>query len=275
MDQQKTSLIGLLLLMTPLSVLSNVNINIKEAEGEDVKELEIKSCDGYEYKASEHLNEESNRVIKTKDINAIGYKLKDNVNKVTVTEVKRSLQIVTDIRTIYDAKSFLTGNNDSCVVYSPQKKRSTITFNSYINDTKVKEKEIIWGEEEHWYLSGDLPITDIEQLTYNSETKKVELKEKPASFYLGINYQFGDIFKDHGYWSLDNVSFKLMLKASDKPTESMGVGLSYKYKKANIFIARIWTKNENTVPSENLDSTATTAVGVSFKINDVIDWFKD
>lgn len=201
------------------------------------------------------------------------------------TESKRRSRISEDLATI---GIILTGGLDQtkgvgakppqpyCVSYAPSFKRSSVKLTSTNKqDGSSRTYQVTAGPAEHWYLSADLPITNIKQLQYDAESGEVTEKEKPASFYMGINYRIGDIFTNyHGHDRYNDLSFKLMLKASKNPGESMGIGISYNLDFAEVFIAQVWTKDNENISGKELGSTDATVAGISFNLTKGLEWLK-
>lgn len=90
--------------------------------------------------------------------------------------------------------------------------------------TPVKAS-LLTGPKEHWFFSADVPLTKASQLQTNEQTGQVELADEPSTFYVGVNFMWGDLAAaDQGFFS--NVVFKGLLKASRRPLDSLGFGMS-------------------------------------------------
>ena len=228
------------------------------------------------------VNGSTNRIPFSGKGDSIEFRVPNGTSSVTVSEEKRKPRIVEEIVTIVKAirekeVEAIVPQEIICASYVQKYKRSTITVTALDKGNKelAVSKELIAGPAEHLYLSADLPVTNIKQLTYDSSSSKVVEKEKPASFYLGVNYQVGDIFTDYpGSKFYKKLSLKLMLKASSKPSESMGIGIAYSFDAADIFAARIRTKDDPSVGGSSLGSTDATVIGASFNITKGIEWYK-
>lgn len=165
---------------------------------------------------------------------------------------------------------------DVCIEYTQKYKRSKISFT--IKDAQDKEilnKTLTAGPAEHWYLSADMPVTKVSQLVYDSESKTLKEKDKPSTFYFGLNYKVGDLFTEYKLDKFYNdFSVKVLFKASSHPNESMGIGLGYPVGPAELFVASLWTQNEDDVEGTTKGITQFFAAGVSFNISKGLDWLK-
>lgn len=218
--------------------------------------------------------------------NTAGYtyelKFPIGTDAITIREEERQLRIAEEISTIIKAVSGDFKNAEKsvaeqlCASYTQKYKRSTIKITAVDENKKeLAARTLIAGQEEHLYLSADLPISNIKQLTYDSSTNSVIEKEKPAAFYLGVNWQIGDVFEEYsGKEFYKKLSLKLMLKASSRPSESYGVGIGYSFDAVDVFAARLRTKDDSNVGVASLGYTDATVFGVSFNISKGLAWFK-
>lgn len=209
--------------------------------------------------------------------------LPEGTAAVNITEEKRKSRIADEFTTILKAikgeeLNFFSGpkGKRQCVTYRQKYKRSTVKIVALdLKKTEITTRTLTAGPREHMYLSADVPVTNIKQLTYDSSTSSIVEKDVPASFYLGINWQVGDVFTDYSEADfLNNFSVKFLLKASNKPSESIGVGLGYSFNAIDIFAARIRTKDDASVGGASLGHTDATVVGVSFNITKGLEWIK-
>ena len=168
-------------------------------------------------------NQDARIISKTGDV--IYLKVPNNTKTIELNEEKRKSRIAQEIITIIEAikpgVSIKADEIKECVMYMQKYKRSNLHVSAKNSgDKELSSKTLILGPKENWYLSVDMPVTDINQLTYDQTTNSVVEKEKPSSFYLGINYQFGDVLIDYDDKKFtDNLSLKFMAKASS-PSES-------------------------------------------------------
>ncbi len=223
----------------------------------------------------------------------------DSVGTVTgtVAETERKSRITQEAKDVIGTilgqkgvtiKSLETGIPvESCYLHIEKNKRGTLAV-------KIKQippaanadavtgnysGKILIGPTEHFNLSADMPVTNIKQLTYDSGSGTVIEKEKPASFYLGLNARWGDVYTNYetlgSYWK--GISLKGLVKASSRPSESMGVGLSFPVPKVGpleFFVARVWTKDDQSVGGASLGKTGSTVWGLSFNVPKGLEWFK-
>lgn len=199
-----------------------------------------------------------------------------------VKEVSRQTRFAEELKSLVGAilkgqEKALSAAERKCFRYTQEYSRSRISLVAKDAAGKaLAEMTVVTGPAEHWYLTADMPVSDVKQLKYDSASNTVVEKQKPASIYLGINYRpLGDVLSD--YPSADfknNLALKLLLKASSKPSESMGFGIGYSFSFAEIFVARMRTKNDESVPGSNLGYRDSTVFGVSFDIAKGIGWLK-
>lgn len=214
----------------------------------------------------------------------IGKFTKSEVDKlvITVEETRRKSHIEDDVAQLvtYFAKSVGEPIVEApevpkkiCFAYTTAFKRSTIAVQ--VNSEPPINRSLIAGPEEHLSLSADLPINNVKQLTYDASSPSgVSPKDKPTSFYLGVNYKFGDVYTNYDYFDPHNFSGKLLFKASSSPNESMGVGIGYSFKFVELFVARVWTRDDVNTGKANLGTTPSTIRGISFNVSKGIAWLK-
>jgi hypothetical protein len=117
-------------------------------------------------------------------------------------------------------------------VYCLEKKRSNlkVTASLSMEEPAVASKKIaaeanlITGPREHWFLSADVIVNDIDELKVNEETGEIEPEKSPETFLFGINYGFGDILGDHNHFVL-----KLLFEGSSDPQNKMGAAIGYRF----------------------------------------------
>lgn len=211
-----------------------------------------------------------------------------NAKNLTIEEKERDSRIAEDLTTlrkiifqVADSKpkgaAFLKNGSverRDCVKYVQKYERATVNVKTYSGGKEPDgEHQFIAGPSENFYLSADLPISNIKQLTFDEKSSSLVEKEKPASFYVGLNYKFGDIFTNYPYDKFyRDVSAKFMIKAASKATQSLGFGLAYSLKEAEIFVARVWTKDDSSVGGEKLGTTQATVFGLSFNLTKGLGW---
>jgi hypothetical protein len=195
-----------------------------------------------------------------------------NKTKIAVKEDKRDSQIIADFAAVIrksDDQKFIGAN--SCIKYVQSYERATVEVKATITVDKSDKKvsgTFIAGPEENLYLSFDMPVTDVKQLSFDSGS--IVEKEKPSSFYLGLNWQIGDIFTDYDKKKdfYKKISLKAMFSIGESLNDSRGFGLSYEFKYADIFVAKVRTKSDDS----NLDEKESTIYGISFPIGKRMSW---
>jgi hypothetical protein len=263
----------------PLAAASPVSTADPNAEEEggtgnvekNVVTPEIVKCDG-DFKAIKDVP--SRLTGEEKDFQPpYNIQLPAGYNTVKITEVARKSRLQEDLDALFDRKAMPA--QPLCFYYTPKYKRANVTVEYSKNGESAKSKKIVTGPVEHWYLGADLPVTDIKQLTFDPATNTVKEKEKPTTFYGSVNYRIGDLQSGYDRESLlNNVSVKLMAQASEHPNESMGVGLGYSFGGAlEIFVAHLWTKDEEEAYTSDPGTTESTAFGLTFNIAKGIEWF--
>lgn len=234
-------------------------------------------------------------------------KFPSSTTEVKVEEIERNSAIKDQIEFVFKTIAALdTSENkrrkepEKCGILIPTFPRSNITLavlaeatkpeaqtNNNANKNQSTDKnlaaslKLVVGPREPWYLTGDVPITNIKLL--EKSNGQLALKEKPASFYLGVNYRFtGDYLTGYQPFDAkrltsltDNVSGKFLFKASAKPSESMGLGLSYKMALGEVFIARMRTMNKDEDGTALGGNTYGWGFGVSFDLaGNLPNWLK-
>lgn len=91
---------------------------------------------------------------------------------------------------------------------------------------------LVTGPAENWFLSIDVPVTDVEKLELDKESGGLVPKET-STYYLGVDYQLGDVLSER--WSgVDGLVFKILLTLSDDPLASAGLGVGYRLRSLRI-----------------------------------------
>ncbi|HHB93658.1 MAG TPA: hypothetical protein ENK88_00740 [Campylobacterales bacterium] len=173
-------------------------------------------------------------------------------------------------------KNFHLSNVITIILYKQGFKRASVQLATIDNQRNSTLYNFKVGDIEHLYLTADMPITTIKELSYDKQNKSIYENEQPSLFYLGINYKIGDIYTNY---TIDefyrDLSIKAMMNISNKPTKSIGLGLGYHLTDGiEIFVARIWTQNENII-GESSGHTPTTTYGVSFDLNRGLEWVRN
>ena len=215
-------------------------------------------------------------------------KVPAGTTKVKLKEEKRKTRISEDFATLKKIADSLVGTKvlkelevvavtkKECVIYEQHHNRTTVEVQALdAQDKEIGSFTLVAGPTERFYLSADMPVTNIKQLSYDSGTNSVIEKEKPASFYIGLNAKMGDVFRNYSSDEFYNdISIKVLIKASSRPSESMGVGIGYSFKLMEVFVARVWTKDDQNAGGASIGTTASTIFGVSFNPTKGLEWIK-
>lgn len=141
------------------------------------------------------------------------------------------------------------------------------------------------GPREHWFLSADVPVTKAEALMFDEDTGQVTLGTEPSTFYIGLNFLAGDI-KDPKRTFLGNLVVKGLLKASNRPLDSVGIGVGLRgqyLSKIGLnldvltpFIAVTFTQEdleENGEVTRRARRNSELRFGVSLNLDQAAKWF--
>jgi len=251
------------------------------------KEITIIECPNYKVIDIDELKKE--RLISPHNQGSEFYfKLKDRTKKVFIEEEPRTSKISKDLMTLVklgttminlpQSLSFIPKSSNfkskkECIYYKQSFKRASVGLATIDDNNNSTIYNFKVGKMEHLYLTADMPITNIKELSYDKNSNSFHETEQPASFYVGLNYKIGDIFLDYPISKFyNNLSLKGLMKFSNKPTKSIGMGIGYNLSKGvEIFIAKIWTDNKN-ISTENIGRTKTIVYGISFNLSRALEW---
>lgn len=275
------------------------NTDIKVCpEKESFNLIDVSGGDRLKFASPEDSKDQQEYTFYIGDYKSSDVNRGDPVVIVTIEESRRKSRIVEDIAKVFEyAKGQAKAGIDKgaerlaavvevpqpqCVTYKSAYKRSTISVQGSIpvqwrsnGEPKLSiNRSLIAGPKEHWSLSADLPITNVKQLTYDSNTASVVEKDKPTSFYIGVNFKVGDVYTNYDYLDLNNLSGKFLFKASSSPNDSMGVGVGYSFKFVELFYVRVWTRDDVSTGKTNLGTTPSNIYGVSLNISKGISWLQ-
>jgi hypothetical protein len=267
----------------------HVQAPVELSEGEFAALMLDRDCTkGYLTLATE-INEDKSefRIIAERGASKILY-VTDSSNKISGVEIRRKSRVAEDIGTLVRiAGNLAVGleikalHDDEitgyCVEYRSLFKRANLRISTLDDQNQIKHTyDVIVGPAEHWYLSADLILSNTKQLSYDDDTGRIMEREKPGSFYIGLNRKFGDVFTNYsGIEFYKNFSIKGIVKASKNPGESVGIGFGYTFDMAEIFVGRVWTRDDQNVGAEKLGTTDATVVGLSFNLTRALEWLKN
>ena len=212
------------------------------------------------------------------------FKVSPHTKKVWVEEEIKRSRFEEDIQTLQEiAKNLIFSvapknrRKEQCVEYIQSVKRAYVTLKTLNHDDtngSISVYQFVAEPEDHFYLSANMLISTIRELHYDDEEKKFFEKEQPSSFYFGLNYKVGDLYTQYPLEEFyNNLSFKAMAKFSEKPNESMGIGIGYHFNEhIELFVAKIWTNDHKSVQRANLGHTDSTTYGISFNLTKALDW---
>ena len=253
-------------LATALLLSSTISYGV--AEGNEL-DLQIKECSG-KFDFIQLTKDDDIRIPPSPKGSTHLIKLNNGTESVEGVEKERESQIIEDIGTVIRSQKRA---RNRCIEYTQNYKRSTLELTTLEYNKKVNYK-LIAGVEENWYLSADMPINNIKQLSYDDSNGEIVEQEKPASFYIGLNYKLGDIYTNYEPVDINNFTLKFLAKASSIPSESMGVGLGYDFKYIELFVADVWTKDDENIANNDIGYTDSLIFGVSFNINKISSWMQ-
>ncbi len=243
----------------------------------EAKKVEVVNCSAPPHDGYVYIDLEENITRLTEGDVGLVYEFKVplQAQDVTIDEEKRQSRLGQDLTTIF--KAITKRAPDNCVRWTRLHKRSMMTIEGKDkNGEVILQTEIAVGPPEHLYLSADMPVTKIKQIVYDSDSKTFQEKEKPSSFYLGLNWRWGDLYTHHSVNEFyKDLSLKALFKASSHPSDSMGLGIGYSLPYCEIFVASVWTQNDDSVPGTSKGTTQSYIVGLSFNISKGMEWLKD
>jgi len=221
----------------------------------------------------------------------------DKLPVINFKETKRKTQVGDDLSVIWDFakksrdKSGLVEHDSVEKTYKLKNDRSTLEVSlSYATEESDKESSssvtLITGDTEHWFASIDVPLSSADELKYDSATSQLVEKEVPSSYYIGFNYMIGDVLSDDLSWT-DKLTGKIMLKASSRPLESVGLGLGYRLNELKFgskklgstmfFVGSFWDKEDKldgAVVKEDEKYSQNWRIGISFGLDKLSEWTK-
>jgi hypothetical protein len=211
----------------------------------------------------------------------------DTVANVKFDEKKRDTRFFEDLRSILKTVLPLPAPAvRTCKEYryTLQNKRASVTVTAYDRaDKAIGSMVVVAGPREHLFLGLDLPVNNHKTLKYDSASGSLLPQSNTPELYLSFNFLDGDILAKAQdlHWYQD-FSGKLLIRASSRPLDSIGVGIGYRFGKLSVlgysldalsvFAARMWTKQDaisNGQPSVNGSTDAAWRFGVTYDVGTV------
>ena len=210
------------------------------------------------------------------------------VKKVLIDERPKKSRFAEDMTTlsemavaIFNAPDkpefFKKGLNKNCVEYVQHYTRSEVKIKTFRDKgAEPLSYDFIASPADHLYLSVNMPVGHVKELRYNQEEQIFEEREKPSSLYLGFNYKLGDVHTRYPLRELyKNLALKGLVKFSERPNQSMGVGLGYHVNDMlEVFVAQVWTEDDENVPGTKLGYTPAITYGISFNLSKGLEWIQ-
>lgn len=213
------------------------------------------------------------------------------------TETRRTLVIVRDLQTIVEAVIPLAADQAPSIkiaediVELEYKRASVVVAGTAQPGGDIKgvttEITLTTGPAESWGLSLDLPVNRFDELKYDSESDSLVEVEAPGDFLAAINWWRGDIATpaEELSWP-QRVGFKLIVSASKKPLDVIGLGVSIRVPPLEFlgqgltglqpFVGVAWRREDDTVLGPGVVTRdyadPQVLVGVSFDVSRLAKW---
>lgn len=158
------------------------------------------------------------------------------------------------------------------------------------DDKDKAARELITGPTEHWFISGDAIVRGVKEIKYDSTAKTVVERDKPEQFYIGINWQWGDVLAREKAFSTNRLVGKVMFLPAKHPFDSVGVGLGYRFVDGVfsaqdgvsgglvLFGGHFWSKNDKvdatTGAVTQSGRSQSWRVGLSYDVSTLLGWLK-
>lgn len=221
------------------------------------------------------------------------YYYEDEVSRVAFNETSRDTVLLTQLKELASAVSkkaaaeLKAPPSHICIQASPYRlkfKRANLKIVATGIDGKSEQSfNIVTGPEEHWYLGFDLPVINHKTLKYDQTTKSLSPQDQNPQLYLSFNYSTSDVVSTvKNRWSL-----KLLLQASSRPLDSVGLGVGYRLPEDifgdqlssfTVFAGRFWTKQDAmTAGGDGLLNQSTGKdwrFGITYDFSTGLPWIK-
>jgi len=147
------------------------------------------------------------------------------------------------------------------------------------------------GPTEHFFLSANVANTTAHQFKYNQTTQSIQPIANPKEFFVGLDYTLGDIFDAANPSALnsfkDGIYLGLMLEASSRPFNQVGVSLGFRHNPiaqfvnfdaVSPFVAAVWARSDRVSGSgaaASIDSKygkGKVVFGLSLNLDKALGW---
>ena len=118
---------------------------------------------------------------------------------------------------------------------------------------------IVTGPREHFFLSANAAFTQIRQVKYNETSKTFEPDKKPTEFFIGVDYQLGDLYDERRANALQQflagVYVGVALEASTRPFNQVAATLGFRrdlpwfdqfltFEAVSPYVGVVWARND-------------------------------
>ena len=152
------------------------------------------------------------------------------------------------------------------------------------DENAAPKADLLTGPKEHWFLSAAVPLTKATALKLDAKTDQLVLDDEPSAFYVGVNFLAGDLSDDRRT-VLENLVFSILVKASRRPLDSLGVSVGLRGQYLNRlglnldvltpFVGWTFTKEavqEGEIVRERGPRNAELRFGVALNLDQALKW---
>ncbi len=209
----------------------------------------------------------------------------------SVTEVARKTRLREDLGVLLKLVQAIGGAavDDMRVerkTYTLQQKHGTVTLASVRQGspgTIVSQAStaLTTGPAEHFYLSANVPVSQLKELSYSQDTGQLELKDKPTHWLAGFDYAFRDVAVSDP----SGPSVKLLVEGSAHPADTLGLALGWRggigplnLEPISLFAGAVRyyedAKPKTGESSPRRERRIEAIVGLSLHLDAALDWLK-
>jgi len=217
----------------------------------------------------------------------------DQPPNIEFDEVTRKTRLQADFETLKQLEGNLPAAvpEISCEIKEHRLKyrRATLTVSMKPADAQPEDKPItlatiITGPAEYAFLSAGVPVNSAKQLKFDSDTGKVEQKETPKEFMVGLGLTPGDVFTEYPNTDiLHRLVFNGFVRFSKQPLDSLGAALGYRWNNVTLFGGHFWTKEDvvtgkdeqgKDIVKKNARYGRRWSFGVGYNLDAALNWVK-